>query len=350
MNINHFFIIFLKYRNPGLTVGLAKTLIRLGSLILVGDGVFFGIATIHYGDISIELSNRLAWTCWVGLFLLGVGIIIGLMRVVALNKKITGILIRHRGMEGMDVASADSALPKSFSNGRLDIIELFSGSQIENGKVFRPESAIKAILGIPGQLQSRLGDSSSSDVQLAYAGLAPIPLLVVAGYMVSSRQPCLVLDFIRGKGWHGLDSPDDNERLVVHAPTSDCPNEVALVCGLSVPISWAQLPESLKSSVYRIELDNGARADSLLSETKQIRLCNDMYNFLSSLRQSHKDLKVVHIFMAAQASFCFRMGTIITASVHPEVRVYQYDPGSSAYSWGVSIKNGVDPSVIDVPQ
>ena len=160
----------------------------------------------------------------------------------------------------------------------------------------------------------------------------------------------MVLDFVRGKGWHGLDSPDDNEQLVMHAPTLDCLNEVALVCGLSVPISLAQLPESLKNSVYWIELEQGARADSLSSEAKQIRLCHVIYNFLSSLKQIQKDLKVVHIFIAAQASFCFRMGTIISASVHPEVRVYQYDPASSAYSWGVSIKNGVDPSVIGRPR
>lgn len=210
----------------------------------------------------------------------------------------------------------------------------------------RPEAALRAIVDLPRQVATRLGGQASTDVILAYAGLAPVPLLVAAGHAITSRQDCLVLDMKRGSGWHSLDAPDDDEALIVDPPTDEISNDLALILSFSAEVTEQQIPPTLVGRAYRIRLAQGAGVDSLASDVKQKRLANALYTLMANLKATHPELTVVHLFIAAQASFCFRLRTILTESVHPSIAIYHYVPSASTYTWGVSLQTGREPCII----
>ena len=339
---------YLKYQNRDFAMKLAFMLITSGlTLLISGQGLSL-LISLDYFDVPLVINNNVpGWLAYIGGIVLTLGCLVGVWRLLTLQKKITGMLIIHRGMEGMNTTDIRRALPASYTKGKLETIDIHEGHQLHNGKVISPDHALEVVNGIEHQIKSRLNGRDISAIQLAYGGLAPIPLLVAAGYKITSRQECLVLDYSRGNGWHGLDGVDDDEKVEISSPLTQINNVVAIVLPFSVEISTKQLPVALADYAYILKLANGARPDSLNSETKQKRIVTDIYTLCANLKASHPDINEIHIFLASQASFAFRLGSIFTSSVLPRVTVYQYDSNKGKYTWGVSMMAGKNPVVID---
>lgn len=338
--INHVFTQWLRYRYVDPLMKIAAVLVVGGVAILVGGGLWSILISFDFLPVSIEIGP--GTPVGIGLVLILMGVLLGIYRQSAIDKTTTGILIIHKAMAGMDTSSPRAALPRKMSSGRLDIISLVEGKFHQNGRLIDPSAALRTISNIDQQLASRLGGDNKAMV--AYAGLAPIPLLVTAGYRVSSRQISIALDFDRTRGWHALDEIDNKEELIITRPEEPIHTECALVMPFSVNIGVEQVPTNLRQLSYWLQLGNGPRADSLNSEEKQRRIGMTIYNLLAGLRSDWADLEVVHIFLASQASWAYRLGTLITMSVHPSLRIYQFEDGR--YSWSVKIRAGEDPTLI----
>ncbi len=132
-------------------------------------------------DIEIQLNNE---PTLISISLIIAGLVVGIWRAISLSKKLTGILIIHRGMEGMSTSDIKKALPKSLLKGKLDVIDLHQGHQISEGRVISSKHALSYINNLDQQLDTRLNSKDIYDVKLAYAGLAPIPLLMTAGFKI----------------------------------------------------------------------------------------------------------------------------------------------------------------------
>jgi hypothetical protein len=86
-----------------------------------------------------------------------------------------------------------------------------------------------------------------------------------------------------------------------------------------------------------LKLPTGASQDSLSSKHDQQALAEEFYNALSSLREGNPDLKRVHLFIAAQASFVFRLGQQYSTGVHPPLFVYSFNGTENRYDWRLQI-------------
>jgi CBASS immunity sensor of nucleotide second messenger signals len=334
-----------KFRDVGMT--FSTLLISSGMAIILSGALWQLILDLDWLNIPAALSLNSNNVLGFGILLVIIGTGIGILRLRDLGNIISGILIIHNGMEGMNTNSIQNELPKSFIKGRLEIINLYQSHQLHEGIVLSPERALNVINNLDQQIETRLSGRSINDVKLAYGGLAPIPLLVAAGYKISSRQECLILDYSRGNGWHGLDDLDDGENVSIQSPSKEVFNEVAIIMPFSVDISENQLPEQLIGKVYRFNLENGARPDSLNSTDKQKRITKEFYSFCANLRAKHPNVERIHLFLASQASFSFRLGTVVSASVLPPIIFYQYDVQKNKYGWRMIIKPGVPPAIMD---
>jgi len=337
---------YWKYKNHDIGMKLAFLLVSGGITLLISGISWRVLISIEIFDIptSIDISPDNLY--FYGVFSLVAGSIVGVYRLSFIQKQTTGILIIHRGMEGMSTTAIQHALPKSFSKGKLEIIDLHEGHQINEGKVISPGRALEVVNGLDQQIKTRLNGRDISEVKLAYGGLAPIPLLVTAGYRITSRQECLTLDYSRAGTWHGLDDIDDMEEISIIAPNGEIKDDVAVILPFSVEISETQLPNSLSGKSYIIHLENGARPDSLNSTDKQKRIATEFYTLCANMKAKHPDFNEIHLFLASQASFAFRLGTMLTTSVMPKISVYQYDSATGKYDWGVTISAGNKPVII----
>ena len=328
---------YWKYKFRDIGMSFATFAIGSGITILLSGGVWKLLLAFELIDVPVNITFDANDYSGLGVFLIVIGLAIGILRLIDLGKQLTGILIIHRGMEGMDTNSVQKALPKTLSKGKLEIIDLHEGHQIYQGKVSNPERALDVINNLNQQLQTRLNGRNINDVQLAYGGLAPIPLLAAAGFKITSRQNCLILDYSRTGSWHGLDDIDDMEKITISKPKAEIKEKVAIIMPLSVDISEVQLPDELVGKSYSINLENGPRLDSLNSTDKQNRVANEFYTLCANMKGSHPEINEIHLYMASQASFAFKIGTMITTSVMPKISIYQYNSATGKYDWGVTI-------------
>jgi len=331
---------YWKYKFRDLGMSFATLLITSGASLLLLGGAWKLLIELGWLGVQSDITFSANDYSGISTLLIIAGIAVGILRLVDIGKQLSGILIIHRGMEGMDTNSIQKALPKSFSKGKLDIIDLQEGHQLYEGKVVHPERALEVINGLNQQIKTRLNGRNISEVKLAFGGLAPIPLLVAAGYKVTSRQECITLDYSRLGSWHGLDDIDDLEEVSIIQPDCKIIDQVAIMLPFSVEISEKQLPQNLSDKAYIVRLKKGARPDSLNSTDKQKRIASELYTLCANLKAEHPALNEIHLFLASQASFAFRLGTMLTASVLPKVSIYQYDSGTGKYGWGVSIIAG----------
>lgn len=342
-----FLTLFIKYRNSDLWINIGRCFVLLGVGLIAGPRlVALLFLQVAYKDISLSLDFSNNIHDILAVLLIAIGLSIVILRLFKLEKTLTGILIFHEGMSGMDLSEAEKALPKSFKKGKFRSIVLEEGDRMELGRVLDAESALESIKSLPLMLKSELNDADSSRVNLAYSGLAPIPLLFTAGYLLTSRKRILFLDYHRGEGWHCLDSLDDNEEVLSDVNVNEDATDVALILSFSVEISTSQIPDDLGGNTIKLSLEGGARIDSLNSEEKQKRISNLVYETIANKIKDYPAVKCFHLFIASQASMVARLGSMISSSVHAEVRIYQFDPTAQGYLWGVSLRSGKFPVIV----
>jgi len=337
---------YWKYKNSDIIIRLSIAAMFIGLSLAMGSGIWLSMIALNMEGVPAEFVFEPNQFAGLGALIIVIGLSLGIVRAKDLSQKLTGILLFHRGMEGMNTASVKKSLPKSFSQGKLTVIDINEGHQLYEGKVFHPEYALEAVSNIQQLIKSSLSGCDQNDIKLAYAGLAPIPILVAAGYKVTSRQECMVLDYNRAEGWHALNDIDDMEKASIRVPRGEVSDKVAVTISQSVGIALNQLSDELKDVAYEVSLENGARRDSLNSIDKQNRISEEIYNLLANLPIRHPDLEEIHIYMGVQASFAFKIGTMITSSVMKSISVYQYEPIKSQYSWGVCFSQGKKPFIV----
>lgn len=339
---------YLKYRYIDPILSFARYCIGSGLIFFTSGGAWLFLVTIRVWNIPIEFSIGPDKPILLGSVLILFGLALGVWRIRQTTTKQSCVLIDHRGLPGMNIEDPQRSLPVKYKIGQIQRISLFNENDIDHGETISPDKSLKAILALRSHLRQNCEGREVGSQKLAYAGLAPIPLMAVAGYFVSCRQNCLIMDYDRMEnGWHTLDAKDDNEQFFTEKKVdSTDSSEVAIILPHTVEISIKAVETSVGIiPQYWIKLENGARADSLKSEAKQKRLTLEIYNLLASLRNDFPNLTKVHLFLATQASSAFRIGQFITPSVHPPTVIWQFNAKTNSYDWGVCIEAGSDPYI-----
>ena len=70
----------------------------------------------------------------------------------------------------------------------------------------------------------------------------------------------------------------------------------------------------------------------------------DVVSFISD-NNHHPEINEIHLYMASQASFAFKLGTMIATSVMPKISIYQYNSAAGKYDWGVTISSERKPKI-----
>ena len=187
---------------------------------------------------------------------------------------------------------------------------------------------------------------------IIFAGLAPVPLLYAAGVSLLTRSNLKIMDYNRfEQKWHILDQLDDGQHLNIKYPESKIDTEIAIAVPFTLSISKSQIPQNLKDKTIWVYLNESEpTADVLSSEEKLKRVLRELHDMIRNLRSrdGYENVQKVHLFIAAQASTVFKLGTEYQANIYPNIRMYHFNGGEGKYTWGISVKNGKI-EIVDAP-
>lgn len=166
--------------------------------------------------------------------------------------------------------------------------------------------------------------------RVVYVGMAPIPLALHLGFLVSEMTPPLA--FVRPPRADWLPSGGDAHRRELKLHTEGLPTAQSEAAGDAVVrISASALihPAETRPLVARplaevsIIVENPDR-HALTSAQDVEAVAGAFRTTLAVLSHRLKNLERIHLFVAAPPGLAFRLGTVISPTMHVPVQTYEY--------------------------
>lgn len=202
-----------------------------------------------------------------------------------------------------------------------------------------PETAAKRMADPRGDLLGTL--ARRGDADLVFHGLAHVPLVFLAGHLVTDRQYVRLFDFHPEAGgdtwaWPGTDGFPPLE-------ISGVPKRAVRKTGdavVRVSISYETTAAQTRAVVPRPALE----VDAALQEPKrgvvqsedQVRRYGQVFRreILDPIAQLAPGIERVHVFYAGPVALAFHLGQQISENIHPPVVVWNYSRG---YGWAIDL-------------
>lgn len=331
---------WLKYRYVDPIVGFARLLVTLGVGLMAPGGLWWLAVALEIKPLSLPASFTLSagpeTVTYTGFILLVVGVLLGIWGLHRVRKARSSCLVYLRGLPGMHDQPPTDDLPPKYRYGEVTHLSLDTHNQ-------STERVLEHIEMFGKMLDEKILSMNLEAPVTVFAGLAPVPLLYAAGVRLSTRQNLLVMDYNRfEQKWHMLDDKDDGERVDISYPNGRIDADIAIAMPFTITIADSQIPSSLKDKTIWIRLNGtGPRTDAFSSEEKMrcvLRTVHDVIRNLRS-REGYDHVERVHLFIAAQASTVFKLGTEYQSNAYPEMRIYHFQGGEGKYTWGISVRN-----------
>lgn len=237
--------------------------------------------------------------------------------------------------------TADSPLQNAISRlaiGRreslfIDVRQLVQGTNIQK------KEAIDHINVIPVRLKQLKDGRDRDDLSVYAGGLAPVPLLFLAGNLLAAESKVHWLEWDRKASmWV---SPDQGLDLTDTLPInyeSVC-QEVVLAFSISYPIDISELKTAFpETNIIELKIDNPVPG-KVVSERSIQSLMQDFMNCIAGLQS--KGTKKIHLVLAAPSILSMRLGSCYAARNMPELTIYQYQQAQreNPYPWGIRMPN-----------
>jgi hypothetical protein len=321
--------------------------------LLVLAGV--GLLTVVVGGLALDIrfssgtkSASLSFTTDAGgaaaltYLVAGLGavlVVVGLWWLVAdwrqeSRKRV--LVLEFRGLRDWRGAPLSEAVPAQIEGRRESrVVNLRQG--VLDGVIVDPQAAIDRLMPLRRELDLVEEGYDRRDVRYVAGGLAPVPMMFLAGVLIDDEGPVTLLDWDRqAQIWRPLIGDDDGERFEVSGIDTLVPELDAVI--LAVSVSYlVDLPaaHSRVGMLPAVQLRcPSLTTDNHWSEEKQTALAQQFIDALIAIKSA--GIQRVHLFMAGPNSVVLRFGMNYDKRNFPLVTVYQYEPGTpSTFSWGI---------------
>lgn len=176
---------------------------------------------------------------------------------------------------------------------------------------------------------------------LAYGGIVQAPFQVLAGYRLSSWTAVALLEWDRARHhWCGLrQGKGPNLGLARTDEPVSAAADVAIALEISYPIATPDIIMSVPAvgRIVRLSL-TPPRLDALTHMEQATEISAATRVVLDELAPQLRAGGRVHLFIAGPMSVGFRVGQLVSRTLHPLVHVYSYSMNNNPpYAWGLLI-------------
>lgn len=172
---------------------------------------------------------------------------------------------------------------------------------------------------------------ASPTPQLAYFGLAPVPLAIHLGTKLSLASVTVFQRDHKNESWRWPAAAPTLAVRTTGLPTETRhdPGPVILRVAASAPIEPAltrrSMPDPLTQPLAEIDVTLPAPdPDALRSEQDAIAVAAAVRQALDSVARHRPGTTAVHLFAAVPCGLALRIGMVMSPTTHPPVQTYQY--------------------------
>ncbi|WP_299944469.1 SAVED domain-containing protein [uncultured Microbulbifer sp.] len=263
----------------------------------------------------------------VGLSLIISGLYMAIKTHMAMSRKRV-IAVELRGLNQTVDSSLEEAIPRRVFGYRdpilIDVRDLIK------------EKALEMTNQLPARFRQAKDGRDRSDLTLYAGGLAPVPLLFLAGSFIAAESKTHWMDWDRSKQkWTLIEEGVDCGNLTWPIIDGLNGDEVVLAMSISYPIDKTELLSAFPDTEI---LEAGLEQPfpgRVMSEECTHRVLNEFLKFIVTLQ--NQGVRRVHLAIAASSALSMRLGSFYSRRNMPELIVYQYQKGQidNPYPWGV---------------
>ncbi len=261
------------------------------------------------------------------------------------------LVISAQSLRPIELGEFLPALDSSAQRRELEFLPLDFTDLAPNKAVTDPEAAARRVADAHGVLLAAL--ARRADARLVFHGLAAIPLVVLAGHVVSDRRPVALFDYHpEARTWVWPETGANYPAMVASGiPKRRVKDacEVVVRMGVSYPVPPEPTLAAVPAPRVQIDLAVPAPERSLVRSEAQTRAYGAAFRaVLDGLRKTVPNCRRVHLFYAGPVSLAFHLGQQVSENIHPPVVAWNF---SRAYDWGIDLGKAVagEPCVVRPP-
>jgi hypothetical protein len=258
------------------------------------------------------------------------------------------IKIRHMGLINHSIDDVENYFPTALKRIKPQPFNIEFGNSHKTKNLSELKDQLSRICRLSEAIEESGSSLNNGKKHIVYSGVAPVPMVASVGHLMSNMQSVTIADWDRsGKKWHFNSEMDDGEGVTISpCKTKTLSSSVNLVIALSLPISIPAIENDFPNNeIVKVTFaDEIYGYDRLNSSEKQERVVKVIIEFINNnLLPANRGLKQMNIFVAAQASFVFRLGAALNQGHFPRVVFHHFDPDSTdrVHPWGVAFNGGI---------
>lgn len=260
------------------------------------------------------------------------------------------IKIRHMGLIDHSIDDVYNYMPRKLKRIKPQPFDIEFDNSHKTTNIDELQQQLDQICRLPQTIKDSGRSLNNGKKHLVYGAVAPVPMLAAAGHLVSNMQNVHVADWDReAKKWHFNELLDDGEKLnfEILNKKDNQTTSVNIAISLSLKLRLNNIEtEFPNSAFYQVSLDSGDHGyDKISSEAKQERLVKNILEFINNeIIPSYPKLEQLNFFVAAQASFVFRLGSVLNQGHLPKVVFYHFNPVHEVktHPWGIAFNGKVN--------
>lgn len=203
-----------------------------------------------------------------------------------------------------------------------------------------PDVAAQRIADPQGTLFAAL--ARFSEAELVFHGLAHIPLVVLAGHLITDRQHVQLFDF-HSNTWAWPENGNEFPPLNVHGlPKKRLRSTRDVVVRFSASYMATRRQTRAVVPNPSVEIDMTVpdpKRDIVRSEEQVRKYGKEFRNAIDLVARQVPSCKYVHLFYAGPMALAFHLGQQISATIHPPVIVWNFRRGN--YEWAIDLSAAV---------
>ncbi|MBR9800808.1 5'-methylthioadenosine/S-adenosylhomocysteine nucleosidase, partial [bacterium] len=242
-------------------------------------------------------------------------------------KPVATLVLTAQSLRPISAQEIMPALDEATKQGELEFFHLDFIDLIENKIFTDPEAAARRLADPQGALLGAV--ARRADARLAFHGLCAIPLVVLAGHIVTDRRRVALFDFQPDAGnWIWPGAPEGFPALIragMPKRTIRDPGEVVIRMPISYPIHVADTDAVGLKPRLQIEVSHPAVERSVIKSEEQVREYGRVFReTLDLIRKLMPACHRIHLFYAGPMALAFHIGQQISENIHPPSVVWNF--------------------------
>jgi hypothetical protein len=256
------------------------------------------------------------------------------------------IAIRHQSMEQIPANAIRAWLPADLRDCEYIELSIDQCDLFRNGRLIDPYEAARR----QHDLEERVAALfvQHPDAQLAYYGIAHIPLLFLAGYTLSNRRALMLFENERyTRNWDLLQRMGTTPQLRLSGLPADIERrqgDVVVRINISYRVTEDTVAEVIAEPLASIELGlDQPQLDPVTSESQLWAYTRAFREMMDQIHHYLPRATGIHMFYAGPAALAFACGQQVSKTIHPRLVIYNFfGRDQPRYSWGFDFMSQID--------